>query len=77
MKKAADTLKELGINGLDYHMSVLRKHPDWVERAHRLGMGVNVWTVDSKADMKYFIGLGVDCITTNKPVRLRDILNGR
>lgn len=63
-----------GINGIDYHYSVFREHPDWVARAHRLGMSVNAWTVDRKDDMQYLIGLGVDCITTNKPLELRALL---
>lgn len=41
-------------------MKVLRKNPEWVKQAHDLGLEVNVWTVDSEEDMKYFIGLGVD-----------------
>lgn len=72
-----EELNQLGINGLDYNSVVLRRHPDWVERAHRLGMSTNVWTVDSRAGMKYFIGLGVDCITTNKPLQLRALLENR
>ena len=63
-----------GINGLDYHYSVFHRHPDWVKRAHALGMTVNVWTVDQKEEMLYQIYLGVDVITTNRPLLLRDLL---
>lgn len=55
-------------------MGVLRKHPQWVKEAHDLGLEVNVWTVDSEEDMKYFIGLGVDYITTDYPERLQALL---
>ena len=63
-----------GINGLDYHFIAFHKHPDWVERAHALGMTVNVWTVDQEEEMRYLLDLGVDVITTNKPQLLRSVI---
>lgn len=69
-------LKELGISGLDYHLSVLKKHPEWIEEAHKLGMVVNSWTVDNAADMVWLIEHGVDLITTNEPVVLKQLLSG-
>ena len=68
-------LAEEGINGIDYNESVLRAHPEWVQQAHEKNMSVNVWTVDRSEDMQYFIDLGVDAITTNRPLRLREILS--
>ena len=68
------SIKKLGLAGIDYSMGVLRKHPQWVKEAHELGLEVNVWTVDSEEDMKYFIGLGVDYITTDYPERLQALL---
>ena len=67
-------LKELGINGLDYHYSVFGRHPEWVEQAHALGMSVNVWTVDGQKDMRNLAEMGVDCITTNEPLKLLEVL---
>ena len=72
--KDPETVHASGINGIDYHYSVFKKHPDWVSRAHALGMSVNAWTVDSKTDMEYVKGLGVDVITTNKPLVLKEVL---
>lgn len=71
---APKSIKKLGLAGIDYSMGVLRKHPQWVKEAHDLGLEVNVWTVDSEEDMKYFIGLGVDYITTDYPERLQALL---
>lgn len=68
------SIKKLGLAGIDYSMGVLRKHPNWVKEAHEQGLEVNVWTVDSEEDMKYFIGLGVDYITTDYPERLQALL---
>ena len=73
-EKTPEELYELGIMGLDYHYSVFDKNPDWVERAHNLGMVVNVWTVDKTADIERMVKMGVDQITTNYPVRATKIV---
>ncbi|MBO7562623.1 MAG: PIG-L family deacetylase [Bacteroidales bacterium] len=75
-EKSPDELNALGIKGLDYHYSVFDKHPEWVKRAHDLGMEVNVWTVDKKRDIKRMAALGVDQITTNYPVLAQQIIDG-
>lgn len=61
-------IKDLGLTGIDYHIKVLRDHPDWVKQCHQLGLTVNVWTVNDTADITYFHKQGVDYITTNRPV---------
>ena len=75
--KTPEELNELGINGLDYGFWVFDEHPDYVERAHALGMSVNVWTVDEREDLERMIALGVDCITTNAPLLARELLGER
>lgn len=72
---APRSIKKLGLTGIDYSMSVLRKNPKWVEQAHKEGLEVNVWTVDTEEDMRYFIDLGVDYITTDYPERLQQQLS--
>ena len=71
---APRSIKKLGLTGIDYSISVLRKNPKWVEQAHKEGLEVNVWTVDTEEDMRYFIDLGVDYITTDYPERLQALL---
>ena len=66
-----------GINGIDYHYSHFKKHPEWVKEAHDLGMSVNAWTVDKEEDIRLMKELGVDQITTNDPALTREILFGR
>ena len=68
------SIKKLGLAGIDYSMKVLREHPQWGQQAKDLGLEVNVWTVDEEEDMKYFIDLGVDYITTDYPERLQALL---
>ena len=65
---------ELGCNGVDYHFSVFQKHPDWVKRAHKLGMKVNAWTVNSESDLREMADLKVDQLTTNEPLTARRLL---
>lgn len=68
-------LKAEGINGIDYEIGILREHPEWVQECKELGMSTNVWTVNDEEDMAYFVELGVDAITTNFPLVLKDIIN--
>lgn len=70
-------LKDLGFAGLDYQFNVLRQHPDWIPEAKKLGLTINVWTVDEEAVMKEMVANGVDFITTDEPVVLQKLLNSR
>ncbi|HEX6913993.1 MAG TPA: glycerophosphodiester phosphodiesterase family protein [Chitinophagaceae bacterium] len=55
------------ISGADYHYSVFRKHPEWIESAKQLRLTLNAWTVNDPAEMDWFISKGFDFITTNEP----------
>jgi glycerophosphoryl diester phosphodiesterase len=68
------SIKKLGLTGIDYSMKVLRANPEWVAQAHKQGLEVNVWTVDKEEDMRYFIDLGVDYITTDYPELLQSLI---
>ena len=67
-------LKEKGITDIDYHWSKFVDHPEWVEEAHNLGMTVNVWTVNTPEKAKEMLHLGVDYITTDYPLDMREWL---
>lgn len=67
-------LKSWGCAGADYHLSVFKQNPHWFDLIHRLGMKINVWTVNDEKDMKWLIEQGADFITTNEPVLLQKIL---
>jgi glycerophosphoryl diester phosphodiesterase len=51
-------------------IEVVRSHPRYVERAHRHGHPVHVWTVDDAADIALCRDLGVEAIITNRPGRV-------
>jgi glycerophosphoryl diester phosphodiesterase len=57
-------------------LHVLKADPDFVERAHRRGHPVFVWTVDDPADVRYVRDLGVDTIITDHPREVRTVLEG-
>jgi len=76
-KTSPEELASKGINGIDYHYSNFYLFKDYVQRAHNLGMSVNAWTVDKKADIKNMIDLGVDQITTNEPLVVRELLGDK
>ncbi len=67
-------LKEIGCTGPDYHYDIYLKNPQWIEKSHNLGLKVNAWTVNKEKEMKQLIDLGVDFITTDKPLLVRDLL---
>jgi glycerophosphoryl diester phosphodiesterase len=49
----------------------------FVDRAHRAGVQVHVWTIDDAPEMNRLLDLGVDGIMTDSPVILRDVLESR
>ncbi len=70
-----DKIKQDGLDGVDYNGKILREtHPEWIEKCHELGLKVNVWTIDDKDNLQYFIDHDVDYITTNEPVVLQQML---
>lgn len=52
----------------------IRKHPDFVEKMHKRGKTVNVWTVDEPEDQRLCERIGVDIMITNTPGQARRTL---
>lgn len=65
---------DFGATGIDYPYKELLSTPEWIEQAHDLKMSVNCWTVNNEKDMRKLIDLGVDFITTDKPLLLQRLL---
>lgn len=72
--KTPQQVLDKGINGIDYNYGSFRKHPTWSDEAKALKMSRNVWTVNDKAVMAEMFDMGVDFITTDKPLDARQVL---
>ncbi|MBR4460207.1 MAG: glycerophosphodiester phosphodiesterase, partial [Paludibacteraceae bacterium] len=70
-------LKENGLNGIDmnqfYYLPVARFH----DEARELGMSINVWTVNKEKDMEQVVATGIDLLTTDEPMKAREMLQER
>ena len=50
--------------------------PELIRAAHERGLRVDVWTIDTEADMRRLLGYGVDGIMTDRPDVLAELLEG-
>ncbi|MET9593342.1 glycerophosphodiester phosphodiesterase [Streptomyces sp. NPDC006516] len=48
-------------------MRIVRNNPAYIERLHRAGHRVHVWTVNEPEDVELCAALGVEAIITNRP----------
>lgn len=62
------------IYGLDFNYNVFKNNTNYIQEAKNLKMDVNVWTVNSKEMLQYFIDQKVDFITTDEPELLKQML---
>lgn len=72
--KSPKEVKADNINGVDYHYSVFKKHPEWVQEAKDNKVILNAWTVNEASDMDWIIDHKFNYITTNEPELLSERL---
>lgn len=72
--KSPAQLKADNVPGLDYHYNVFKQNPGWIDEAKQNKVSLNVWTVNSPEDLKWFIDKKFDYITTNEPELLLELL---
>ncbi|MEG0761791.1 MAG: glycerophosphodiester phosphodiesterase family protein [Chryseobacterium sp.] len=65
-------IKELGLDGIDYHYSVFAKNPTWISEAKALGLITNSWTVNKIEVYNELKKQGIDFVTTNIPDQLKN-----
>lgn len=70
--KMVDRVIELG--GIGVNINFRGVTPQLVEACHGKGLLLSVWTVNNEEDMKAFISMGADNITTEKPTFLKNIM---
>ena len=64
----------MGCTGIDYPFAKLKKKKNWIKQAQKLGLTVNVWTVNKDQDIRWCIQNGVDIITTDDPQLVKNII---
>ncbi len=72
--KSPKEVKADKINGVDYHYSVFKKHPEWIQEAKDNRIILNAWTVNEASDMDWIIDHKFNYITTNEPELLSERL---
>lgn len=68
----AEAKAEMGLSYIGPYYKFVT--PKLVKNAHRLGLKVNPWTVNHRAVMKRLESYGVDAITTNQPLELKELI---
>lgn len=61
--------------GYDLGIEINLANSGIVEYAHKRNIAVQYWTINEEADMRTLIELGSDCIMTDNPALLRQIIN--
>ncbi len=69
-----EQLKSRGIDGLDYHHSIILANPTWVESAKTIGISTNAWTINDMGIAKSLIEYGIDYITTDYPEEVTTLI---
>ncbi|QRR03805.1 glycerophosphodiester phosphodiesterase [Dyadobacter sandarakinus] len=65
--KTPEEIRAAGLDGIDYHYTVIKKNEDYIRAMHDQKMTTNVWTVNDEETMKWLLEKNVDFITTNEP----------
>ena len=68
----AQVKKDLGVQYLCPQAKLAT--PKLIQEAHSLGMRVNAWTVNDKAEMATLLKSGIDAITTDLPDQLKQVM---
>jgi glycerophosphoryl diester phosphodiesterase len=52
----------------------MKKHPEWIQQCHDLGLTVNIWTVNKTDELQWCIDNKADYITTDNPIETNRLL---
>lgn len=77
MQKPGDLKKTLAIGCSAYHPPVYALTMPHIKRARKLGLNVNIWTVNEKAKMLSLIEAGATGIITDFPQIMAEMKNNR
>lgn len=62
-------------DAISYDMDGLMNHPDYIDRAHELGMEVTLWIVNDNEVVDWAIRHGVDYVSSDHPERIKEYLD--
>ena len=71
---SSKALQKHKLNGADYYQQIYFLEPGLVNNLHKRGLKANVWTVDNDKKMRRLFDKGIDQLTTNDPMKAREIL---
>jgi glycerophosphoryl diester phosphodiesterase len=69
--KDPDYCKSRGYNAISYDTWAFKHHPEYVARAHELGMEVTMWVVNDSEFVDKAISLGIDYVSSDHPERIK------
>ena len=60
-----------GFNGISYDFNGFMNHPDYVERARKLGIETTLWIVNSYEVVEWAVRHGVDYVSSDHPEKVK------
>lgn len=73
LNKVLESLEKSGFDGFGSQQDPVLDS-NFIDALHERDKEVNVWTVDDVIDAKQYLAAGVDYLTTNRPMYIRDNL---
>lgn len=70
-KKTPSEVAADGLTGIDYSTGLMHANPGWYDQAHKLGLSVNVWTINNTSEATTERSYGADYITANNPSEVK------
>lgn len=61
------------LTGIDYSTDLMHANPGWYDQAHKLGLSVNVWTINKTSEATTERSYGADFITANNPSEVKNL----
>ncbi len=61
------------LTGIDYSIALMHANPGWYDQAHKLGLSVNVWTINKTSEATTERSYGADYITANNPSEVKNL----
>ena len=66
-----------GVSHAGPSIEIVTAHPEYVDRAHKHGHQVHVWTVNTPESIRHCQIIGVDAIITDRPAHALTLLAAR